>query len=83
MNQWAKMPRVASSVAPPQAPFPSAARGSATSTTTVLAHMVELNAHIDQQDTMFETILQCLPQLTTHPGVPMAAGALAQMTVPT
>jgi hypothetical protein len=45
--------------------------------------MVELNAHIDRQDTMFETILQRLPQLTPHPGVPMAAGALAQMTVPT
>jgi len=83
MNQWAKMPRVASSVAPPQAPFPSAARGSATSTTTVLAQMAALNARIDRQDTMFETILQRLPPLTPLPGVPMAAGALAQMAVPT
>jgi hypothetical protein len=83
MNQWAKMPRVASSVAPQQAPFPSAARGSATSTTTVLAQMAALNARIDRQDTMFETILQRLPPLTPLPGVPMAAGALAQMAVPT
>jgi hypothetical protein len=83
MNQWAKMPRVASSVAPQQAPFPSAARGSATSTTTVLAQMAALNARIDRQDTMFETILHRLPQLTPLPGVPMAAGALAQMAVPT
>ncbi len=43
MNQWAKMQRVASRVAPLQAPFPSAARGSATSTTTVLAQMAVLN----------------------------------------
>jgi hypothetical protein len=83
MNQWAKMPRVASSVAPSQAPFPSAARGSATSTTTVLAQMAVLNARVDCQDTMFETILQRLPPLTPLPGVPMAAGALAQMEVPT
>ena len=73
MNQWAKMPRVASSVVPPQAPFPSAARGPATSATTVLAQMAALNVRIDRQDTMFETILQRLPPLTPLPGVPMAA----------
>jgi hypothetical protein len=83
MNQWAKMQRVVSSVVPPPVPFPSAARGPATSTTTVLAQMAVLNARIDQQDTMFETILQHLPLLTPLPGVPMEAGALAQMAVPT
>ena len=45
--------------------------------------MAGLNARIDRQDTMLETILQRLPPLTPPPGVPMAAGALAQMAVPT
>ena len=45
--------------------------------------MAELTARIDRQDTMFTTILQRLPPLMPLPGVPMAAGALAQMTVPT
>jgi hypothetical protein len=42
-----------------------------------------VNRFIDRQDTMFKTILQRLPPLMPLPGVPMAAGALAQMTVPT